>query len=196
MYSYGSTGDKLPINQTYSGLLPWHNHQLTPVQGQHKVTLTRVVSILPSNNPAAHPHHCSCKYWIRIFLIFLIFGQMGGNLKEYLVQERQSAQGALQTSKQLRKHKRAAFREGVFLAKMPLCQLAAETKTKLRSGSTAEIVTHVRRPSTATCKVLTSYHNIPRVHQLPGWHQCHALTKVLSFCHKTGSNRKLSHDAG
>jgi hypothetical protein len=43
---------------------------------------------------------------------------------------------------------------------------------------------------------LTSYHNIPRVHQLPGWHQCHALTKVLSFCHKTGSNRKLSHDAG
>jgi hypothetical protein len=68
---------------------------------------------------------------------------MGGNLKEFLVQELQSAQGALQTSKQLRKHKRAVFREGVFLAKMPLCQLAAETKTKLSSGSTAEIVTHM-----------------------------------------------------
>jgi hypothetical protein len=65
---------------------------------------------------------------------------MGGNLKEFLVQELQSAWGALQTSKQLRKYKRAVFREGVFLAKSPLCQLAAETKTKLRSGSSAEIV--------------------------------------------------------
>ncbi len=70
---------------------------------------------------------------------------MGGNLKEFLVQELQSAQGALQTSKQLRKHKREVFREGVFLAEMPLCQLAAETKTKLRSGSTAEIVTRMFR---------------------------------------------------
>ncbi len=68
---------------------------------------------------------------------------MGGNLKKNLVQELQSAQGALQTSKQLRKHKRAVFRGGVFLAKMPLCQLAVETKTKLRSGSSAEIVTRM-----------------------------------------------------
>jgi hypothetical protein len=70
---------------------------------------------------------------------------MGGNLKKNLVQELQSAQGALQTSKQLRKHKRAVFRGGVFLAKMPLCQLAVETKTRLRSGSSAEIVTRMFR---------------------------------------------------
>jgi len=70
---------------------------------------------------------------------------MGGNLKEFLVQELQSAQGALQTSKQLRKHKRAVLRGGVFLAKMPLCQLAVETKTKLRSGSSAKIVTRMFR---------------------------------------------------
>jgi hypothetical protein len=51
--------------------------------------------------------------------------------------------------------------------------------------------THIQGPSTARCMALTVYHNIPS--DFISSQQWVQVINILSFCHKTSSNKKFGH---